>query len=386
VAVDHHQSTQRGFVLIWVGLGMLLFLGLAALVIDAGYLYLTKKQLSVAADSGVLAGATQIVSPTDCTSTSPSPTSNYNARVQAQVFAKSNKAGGGSGTGETKVDLALNTGNDPNGDIVLGNFTRRPTSTSVCDPNDPADPCFIPCQQAGGTPINAMRVHARRTGESGDGIATNNRVSTFFAGVLDSDFKTSGVGARATAEKIVRTSYPVAIPSCVIPPAYCPAGATCSGLSDTVDLKFNNSTAQNACWTAFDSVAGASKISGYIENPKTIPCIGSVLPTTPISLTNGTNTSDLHDLRAACEAHNCTVTPWIVNLPVLNKLPNECAPPEGTGTLNCSASPSPIVGFVTLGITGVEDSGNPKVIHVTFDILGSPPSGLGLELCSVLVE
>jgi Flp pilus assembly protein TadG len=370
VAVDHHQSAQRGFVLIWVGLGMLLFLGIAALVIDAGYLYLTKKQLSVAADSGALAGATQIFKTTDCATASGSP--NYNARLEARKFAGYHKAG--TGSGQTTVDLALNdASNDGNGDIVLGNFNRTLT------------PHFLPCSTTAptGRPTNAVRVRARRTGEGGDGIATNNRVSTFFAGVLNSDFKTSGVGAYATAQKVTKSGWPVALPLCSIPPAGTPGtGGTCcpkkpdgtyyncTGSGNS--LTFSPTNLQNACWTSFFKPKG-SDIKDYVNDPLSIPCTGASLPSANLNLSNGAHSDALMALQAACLSHGCSVaTPWPVQFPVIDV---PCAP------LSCTED-GPIVGFVTLDITSV-DAGGTQQINGTFNC-GEEP--IGKAECSALVE
>jgi Flp pilus assembly protein TadG len=363
---DCHQSSQHGFVLIWVGLGMLFFLGMAALVIDAAYLYLTKKQLSVAADSGALAGATQIFKTNDCGTTVGSP--NYNARPQAQQFAGYNKATGSS------VTLDLNLSNivgPPEGDILLGNFNKNNT------------PRFTPCSPATDFttyPTNAVRVHVRKTGVGGNpgsGIASNARVPTFFASVLNPDFSTSGVEASATAQKITKSTWPIAVPYCAIPASAscCPSGYSCSGTST---LTFNPSTYQNACWTTFFQKGGASDIRDFIADPPTIPCTGPTLPSQSLNLFNGTAASALKDLQDQCLAHSCSDTnPWYIQLPVID--PGGCPP---TYTLQCNEDP-PIIGFVSLGITQV-DAGGGKGITGNFICDPNPP--IGNAQCSSLVE
>jgi hypothetical protein len=404
VAVDHHQSAQRGFVLIWVALGMLFFLGLAALVIDAGYLYLTKKQLSVAADSGALAGATQIFSATDCAVHIPpspplngacaSPDFNCNARRQAKQFAGYHKAG--SGSGQTPVGLDLNVGNEANGDIVLGNFNRS------------LNPHFLPCSTTAptGRPTNAVRVRARRTGESGTGIAPNARVSTFFAGILSPDFKTSGVGAYATAAKTSRPSLPIAITSCSVPASCvqpsCPTSICAGSVSSPIEMTFSPNTTQTACWTDYfgpnDLCTGGGEtlIKCFVDNPYSSTCIPSV-PSAPIGLDNGQKTKVFEAIAAQCVqrggctgtinggdyvACSCpTATPWYIQVAVVN---------TGCPTPVCSGNSS-IIGFATVGITEVESrSGGPlnlrPHIKTIFDNCDTVISDPGLSQCSQLVE
>jgi Flp pilus assembly protein TadG len=56
-ALGSPLDNQRGTVIVLVGVGMLVFLGVAALAVDLGYLYVVRNELQNAADAGALAGA-----------------------------------------------------------------------------------------------------------------------------------------------------------------------------------------------------------------------------------------------------------------------------------------------------------------------------------------
>lgn len=180
----NRERSQEGAVLVLVAVSMIVILGLAALVIDLGYLYLTKNQLHVAADGAALAGAAQIVDTSDCGGTVGFL--NYPARTEALTFAAFHNAG--SQSGQTPVTLALNTSNDADGDIVLGNFTRS------------RDPQFLPCPTSDGSSVNAVRVRARRTDEfSTDATKTGgNPPAVFFGAIFP--FQIQNVTAEAIAK------------------------------------------------------------------------------------------------------------------------------------------------------------------------------------------
>jgi uncharacterized membrane protein len=58
--VTTESNSARGVVTILAALSMTLLLGIAALVVDLGLLFLTKYELQNAADAGALAGARQL--------------------------------------------------------------------------------------------------------------------------------------------------------------------------------------------------------------------------------------------------------------------------------------------------------------------------------------
>src|SRR5512145_1244133 len=96
---------ERGAVLVYVALALVFaLLGMVALAIDMGYMYVAKAQLQNAADAGALAGASKLTG----------QFSNISAHYKAQQFAQKNHA-----AGET-VKVDANLGNAPGGDTVVG--------------------------------------------------------------------------------------------------------------------------------------------------------------------------------------------------------------------------------------------------------------------------
>src|SRR5687768_12589813 len=100
------RAKQRGLALVWTVLVLMILLGLTGLALDTGYVVLTGQQLQNAADAAALAGARHA-------SNSPE-----DARLAAIEIAAYNTAGGGP------VTLIDNPGNDPAGDVVIGQFDR----------------------------------------------------------------------------------------------------------------------------------------------------------------------------------------------------------------------------------------------------------------------
>jgi hypothetical protein len=158
---------QRGFVLVYLTLAIVLLLGMAALALDTGNLYVIKAQLQNAADAGALAGGASL-------NNSASSTQAV-ARVVAQKYAGKNSAAGES------VQLELNYGNSANGDIVVGCWDEKATPP----PADIDPSCKKP---------DAIKINARKSTDAGSGPAP---VKTMFARVAG--IKEMNVGAIAIA-------------------------------------------------------------------------------------------------------------------------------------------------------------------------------------------
>jgi len=125
------QERSQGMALIWGAIFMSLIIALVGLSLDGGLVYLTAHHLQNAADASCLAGAHEVR--LDVT----------NARARAAAVALANSAI------KDPVQLDLNAGNAPGGDIVVGRFDR-------------SDQTFT----AQTTSINAVQVTARRTSSS----------------------------------------------------------------------------------------------------------------------------------------------------------------------------------------------------------------------------
>lgn len=354
--LNHHERSEKGAVIVLVAVGMLAFLGIAALVIDLGYRYITTNQLHVAADGGSLAGAALIVDSSDCGDVGGS---NYSAREEAQKFAAFHLAGGKDEVADV-VNLDLNTGNNPNGDVVLGNFTR--------DRGGGKDD-FIHCDSSGsgdGFPVNAVRVHARRNSDSGTGIdASNAPITTFFGPVVG--FDEIGAKAFATAIGGVRGDIPICIPSCVVDNIL--NNPACEGTG----IALQPDSGETAVWTSFfDEQQQYDRTSFYINNPDNITC--ETLQGREYFLKNGgpnwlyTELDDqVNDDPGSEDGVGQTVTldtPLPVILPVCKweGCAGTCS--TGSGYGSGSGSDLEVVGHVVFNITSVQDQniGNPPRI------------------------
>lgn len=58
---DLHRSQESGSTIIIIALAMTALLGLTALVVDVGYLYIERSRLQNAADAAALAGARDLI-------------------------------------------------------------------------------------------------------------------------------------------------------------------------------------------------------------------------------------------------------------------------------------------------------------------------------------
>jgi Flp pilus assembly protein TadG len=148
-------GNEKGIATIYIALMLVALVALAGIVMDFGYMYITKGQLQNAADSAALAGAAKMKSAGTGTANA-TDTVQAVARTEAITFAAKNNAA------KSSVVIANNNSNvmSSDNDIAVGNWN----GTS-----------FSP----GTTPVNAMKVRARRTSDSPGG-----QVPTFLGRVI----------------------------------------------------------------------------------------------------------------------------------------------------------------------------------------------------------
>lgn len=163
------KINNKGVVVVYVAIGIIVLIGFVGLAVDLGYMYVVKGQLQNAADAAALAGAAKLDGTTSTIQT--------DARTEAVSFALKNKAAG------QDVTIDPNAGNAVTGDVVVGNWDPS-------RPQSPQDLRFLPTADGSnplpaGAEINAVKVVARRTGESPDtGIAPSTKVSLFFGKII----------------------------------------------------------------------------------------------------------------------------------------------------------------------------------------------------------
>ena len=329
---QQHQLATRernqGSVLVFVTLGLLAFVGIAAWATETGRAWQTKSQLQAAADSSALAGAGSLL------------INNFGTVDEAAARAASSAYGPQHDALGTAVTIA-------NADIDVGSwdmatevFTPLPGST---------DPALV----------RAVRVRSRRDEN------VNGSMETILGKALGVDsipvsteavayWGFAGGGGPGVAD------LPIAIDCCAIAGNACNQNY-CQTVSDTIPnecpltyggtsscLEFFSTPEQNACWTIFDGdhpAISTPDMKDIVENgnPETIDG--------PIYLDNGTKTPVVRDIEAKFQQEGSDtdgdgiVDSWFVTLPVV-----ECQNP---GDQCASGDTQEIVGFLCMNIREV---------------------------------
>jgi len=165
----HKARRQSGVSLILVAVMAIMLIGIVGLALDAALVSSTAQQLQHAADAAALAGARLVKAETDPTD----PSNPFTATRQAAIdVALANLAA------NVSVKIDPNVSNDPNGDIVIGQW-------------DKAGLAFFPDLIA----PNAVKVRAHRTDDAADG-----KLALMFGPVFGWDDSDVGVSATAALD------------------------------------------------------------------------------------------------------------------------------------------------------------------------------------------
>ena len=149
---------RRGAVFVWVALMLVMLLGVAAMAIDMGYLWVLRNQLQATADAAALAGASQL------------NVDEASVKATSVAYAQKNLPPGDHGTALADAD------------VVLGHWdgdtrTFIPNGTTA----GPGHACSNPIPQQKSPnclPLNAVKVTTRRAQANG------NPAQLFFSPVL----------------------------------------------------------------------------------------------------------------------------------------------------------------------------------------------------------
>lgn len=275
-------KNDKGSVLVFIAVGMVVLLALTALAIDLGYMYVAKGQLQSAADAAALAGAGRL----DGTNSF----AQYSARNAAVRFAGKNNAAGES----VAISSDYSNSQSSSNDITIGTWNGT---------------TFTP----GTMPVNAIEVRTRRTSESSGGP-----ISLFFGKAFG--FHEMGAAASAVASRPMRggtyimLNYNVCMNATAISPS--------SPYTLTPSVPF-----QNMAWTSLTSdPTSASSVQ------ETLFCPSGNLPNIPVCGRNiHTNNGTISQIFKSVEIDfydpnydrgrktfraNGTVDKWTVIVPV----------------------------------------------------------------------
>lgn len=254
-------DNDSGAVAVYVAIGMVVFLGCAALAMDVAHLVSVKRELVKAAEAGALSGARGLW-PMDFSSAISRDPNCSGAAVQASTTATKNLVDG--------ANLIS--------DEVTVEVGRWDYSTNQFTPGSNAN-------------ANGVRVTTQR-----------NNVPMFLAQFLGQgpqNMRASAVAVMDFANAVGFGTLPIAINKDYITPG------------THLFINFTPDQVDNAGWfTDPPDTANAKTIRDYINDAACPPLnIGDI-----INLQNGNDTSALQDLAAKLEASGGS---WIVSLPVV---------------------------------------------------------------------
>jgi hypothetical protein len=377
--IRNYWKNKKGITLVWGAFFLVLCLVFLGLAVDISYMYVVKNQLQVAADGAALAGAAKLDGSTSV--------AQYSVREEAWKFACKNTAGGlTTGTNvnssSNHVYLAnnssascdspplgslLNGGNNPAGDIVLGNW----------DPNrsqSPTDCRFLPasgCPSPSSTAINAVKIVARRTGaDAVDDISSGNNPVSVFLGqifrIIRADWSLMSASASAIATMPVKASEYISVcieacTGCTYPSGPCPLApervlevADCTpGTGDCLSV---------FAWTSLTNhITSASDLNPLICT--TAPYVD--ICNNPVYMTGGEVTEALRNLEAQMydpefsadtkEIVGNIVQSWTIIVPV-----TLYCPPRAQGG---NIEPKDIFGYARIRIRAICETGGGNPCH-----------------------
>ena len=300
---------ERGISLILVTALLFVLFIFFSLAVDTAYIFYVRGQLQNAADAGALGGVSLL-------DVSLDPDAQTVAKAEAEKFAEENFAGGEhvlmQYTPSSNVESLTN-------DITVGFW-------NVLDDT----------YTAGGTPLNAIKVVARRTeGESGRG---EGQFGLFFGRFLDLDFFPVSAVAIAQKPAIAEVPFAICLDTCVTTFAPWDPIPRTGGLT----LYFKPTAAEQpdekiVAWTTLavpQSSSSPPQVIDFICDLNSVDACGE-----DVATTHGLMSSVLRQLRCAFldptyDTENKTIVAgsvvgWTVIVPVL-----ETCPPSRQGRDN----------------------------------------------------
>jgi len=129
--IQYSNYKRKGIAIGWMIVTIMLLVGIMALMIEGARIYYTSHQLQNTADAAALAGSRYVAVYSDPAYSGNAET---NARDVAAYYALQNRV-----LGNRQIQLNLNEGNDPAGEIVIGKYISH-----LANDNDPTTVPFVP--------------------------------------------------------------------------------------------------------------------------------------------------------------------------------------------------------------------------------------------------
>lgn len=335
-ALFNKLKEQEGAVIVLIAVLLIVFLGVAALAIDVGNLYVVRNELQNAADAGALAGARQLFL--------PNGSLNAGANQVAHDTAILNKS--------QRVVVEVNEPLTNNDDVQRGHWSF---STRTFTPNSSLAPYTI----IGKTNdeldtdtnfVNAVRVRARRQ---------STQAPSFFSRI----FGYSGFGVAAEAVGYIGFAGSLAPGDVDLPFAICIQAIVDENgdYQPSVGRWINNSGSpgqntgsETGGWTDFKQSTNQPQGYNPCQGGANRNTVGDAVNGNPYIVTlgqdmavmNGQVSAALSQLRNRWISETNKTTPWPVSLPVV-----ECA-----GN-NFGTTCEKLIGAVNVNILWITDSG-----------------------------
>ncbi len=322
-------TNQTGATAILVGLLMVIFIGLAALAVDIGHLYLVRNELQNASDAGSLAGA-RVLYTEDGTAV------NEGANATAYDAAVANKS--------EKAPVDVHWSGDNSGDVERGHWSF---ATRTFTPNGstlPVDLWNVTWEEldANVNFINAVRVRARRQ---------DTPAASFFGRIFGYDsFILSAESVAYIGFAGTLTPFEVDQPIAICKESILEDGLYTCNIGRMINSGQNVATSETGGWTSFNQDDDACQGGTNSQEVRSLVCSdGNPEPLIlgkNMATNGGEIASAFKKFRQCWEDKTGRTTSWTLTLPVV-----EC-PSNNMGT--CEK----LVGAVTVNVVWVTGEGD----------------------------
>lgn len=322
-------TNQTGATAILVGLLMVIFIGLAALAVDIGHLYLVRNELQNASDAGSLAGA-RVLYTEDGTAV------NEGANATAYDAAVANKS--------EKAPVDVHWSGDNSGDVERGHWSF---ATRTFTPNGstlPVDLWNVTWEEldANVNFINAVKVRARRQ---------DTPAASFFGRIFGYDsFILSAESVAYIGFAGTLTPFEVDQPIAICKESILEDGLYTCNIGRMINSGQNVATSETGGWTSFNQDDDACQGGTNSQEVRSLVCSdGNPEPLIlgkNMATNGGEIASAFKKFRQCWEDNTGRTTSWTLTLPVV-----EC-PSNNMGT--CEK----LVGAVTVNVVWVTGEGD----------------------------
>ena len=313
-------TNQTGATAILVGLLMIIFIGLAALAVDIGHLYLVRNELQNASDAGALAGARVLYNEEGTEINATANATAYGAAVANQ-------------SEKTSVDVHWN--GDNSGDIERGHWSFATHTFTPNSSTAPVDLWNVSTDEldANVNFINAVRVRARR--QDTPAASFFGRIFGYSNFILSAD-SVAYIGFAGTL-----TPFEVDQPIAICKESILEDGIYTCNIGRMINSGQNVATSETGGWTSFNQDDTACQGGTNSQEVRSLVCAdGNPEPLIlgkAMATNGGEIASAFKKLRQCWEDETSRTKSWTLTLPVIECPGNNvgtCEKPVGAVTVH----------------------------------------------------